>query len=465
MESNTDRVEAHLRELAASAAVGSRLPSVRQLTERFRASSTTVNAAIARLAHEGLLAPRPGSGTFVAGSPRLSPRDFSWQSVTLGARLQPGSALAPLAATPPAGAISLSHGYPDALLQPRDLAQRAARRAVADPRAWERAPSAGLPELRAWFAADAGPGVDADDVLVVPGGQAGLSVVIRALTSPGDAIVVESPTYLGVLEAARQARLTIVPVPTDHAGVQPELLAAAFHESGAKLAVLQPRFANPTGASLARSRRAAVLEVVRAARAFLLEDDYARDLGYPGTEHEPPLLADDADGHVIYLRSLTKPIAPSLRVAALVARGPVLTRLRHGRLVDDLFVSGLLQVVALEVVTSAAWRRSLATLQAGLAERMQTAIAAVADLPVTVPAAPRGGVSLWVQLPGWLDDVTLVDAAARLGVSLMPGRPWFPGEPTGSFLRISVAAAERDAIVAGIDRLATSTIFDAPPAD
>lgn len=158
---------------------------------------------------------------------------------------------------------------------------------------------------------------------------------------------------------------------------------------------------------------------------------------------------------MIYLRSLTKSTAPSLRVAGLVARGPVLTRLRHARLTDDLFVSTLLQTAALDVVTSTAWRRSLVDLRRGLAARMDAAVRAARALPVTIGTAPRGGVSLWLQLPAATDDIAFVDAAARLGVAVLPGRAWFPGEPPAPFIRISVAAADESAITAAFSRLAT----------
>lgn len=247
-------------------------------------------------------------------------------------------------------------------------------------------------------------------------------------------------------------------MPTDADGVQPDLLADALSSSGAKLAVLQPLFANPTGVSLAPSRRSEVLGAVAACRAFLLEDDYARDLAYPGTAAPPPLLADDQDGHVIYLRTLSNSTAPSMRVAGIVARGPALRRLRHGRLVDDLFVSGVLQAAALDVVTASGWRRYLGSLQRTLAARMATALSALATLPVIVPATPRGGITLWLRLPDGVDDVEFADAAAKVGVAILAGRPWFPAEPPGSFVRLSIAAADEPAITTAVERLAT--LFD-----
>ena len=221
-------------------------------------------------------------------------------------------------------------------------------------------PSEGSHGLRAHFARAVGASVG--DVLICSGGQAALAACLRGLAAPGAPVVFESPTYLGALTAARAQGLVPVPAPADADGVRPDLLADALAASGARLVYLQPLFANPHGATLARERRAAVLEAVRAAGAFVIEDDAFRDLAFGG-DVPPPLFADDPDGHVVHVRSLTKPSAPGLRIAALIARGPAAARLRAARIVEDLFVSGPLQEAALELVGTPGWRAHLRRLR------------------------------------------------------------------------------------------------------
>jgi DNA-binding transcriptional MocR family regulator len=104
--------------------------------------------------------------------------------------------------------------------------------------------------------------VRAHDVVITPGAQAGLATVLRALVPAGAPVLLESPAYLGAIAAARAAGLRVVPVPVDRDGVRPDLLADAFERTGARLFVCQPLFANPTGATLAADRRAAVLDAV-----------------------------------------------------------------------------------------------------------------------------------------------------------------------------------------------------------
>jgi DNA-binding transcriptional MocR family regulator len=462
-----ERIAAALRAEVAGAAPGARLPSTRELMRRHGASPLTVQRAVARLAAQGLVEARPGRGTFVAraagsgaegaaaGAGAPAP-DLSWQAVALGAAPAGGDDLQALLALPGPGAVPLSSGYLDPALQPIGALAAALGRAARRPGAWERGPLAGREELRAWFARAIGGRLTAGDVVICPGGQAALATAFRALADPGDPVLVEAPTYLGAVAAARSAGLRVVPVPSDADGVRPDLLAAALARTGARLVYLQPLHANPHGATLAPARREPVLEAARAAGAFLLEDDWARELR---AEHAPPLAplaADERDGHVVHVRSLTKVAAPGLRVAALAARGPAAERLRIARAIDDFHVAGPLQEAALDLVGAPAWQRHLRALRTALGERRDALLGALRrHLPELPPAAvPRGGLHVWQPLPEGCDDVELAAAALREGVVVFPGRPFFPAEPTGAFLRLTFAAAAPEALEEGIARLA-----------
>jgi DNA-binding transcriptional MocR family regulator len=462
IDDNTDqRVIEDVRTAARALPPGSRLPSVRELMARHRASPVTVQRAIARLAQEGLVVPRPGRGTFVAERTREpaadDPPDLSWQAVALGTARGDGGSLGELLALPPPGAIPLSTGYLDPELQPLAAAGAALGRAARRAGAWDRGPVEGREELRAWFAREAGGSFGAHDMVVCPGGQSALATAFRALAAPGEPILVEAPTYLGALAAARAAQLSVVPVPTDDEGVRPALLAEAFERSGARLFYAQPTFANPHGATLSAARRAAVLDVVGAAGAFVVEDDWARDLGIDG-DPPPPLAASDRHGHVVYIRSLSKPAAPAMRVAAVGARGAAGERLRAARIIDDFFVSGPLQEAAVELVASPAWRRHLRTLRGSLRERRDALAAAVArDLPaLRLTLMPAGGLHLWFALPDPADDTASAARAAAGGVTISPGRVWFGAEPPGPHLRLTFAGADPARLAEGVRRLAAA---------
>ncbi len=451
-----ERVIEELRATAVAGAPGSRLPSVRELMARHGVGPATVQRAVRQLVGQGLIEAKPGRGSFVAPRSGDTPSsDLGWQAVTLGERKVSVDGLDELLAVPRQEAIPLTSGYLSEDLQPLPQLVAAMSRAARRPGVWGRLPIEGLEGLRTWFAREIGAGMRVHDVIITPGGQAALSTAFRALATPGSPVLFESPTYIGALAAARAAGLRAVPVPTDENGVRPDLLEEAFASSGARLFYCQPTYANPHGAILAPDRREAVLAVVRGAGAFLVEDDWARDLALDGAP-PPPLASRDPDGHVVYVRSLTKPVAPGLRIAALCARGVAGTRLKDARIVDDFFVSGSLQETALELLTSPAWRRHqrrvLAVLKArrdALAEMIRKRLA-----HGSLPLVPRGGFHLWLKLPDEMDDLQIAAEMGRQGVIVSPGRYWFSAEPTGSFLRIGYAGAETNILAEGMDVLA-----------
>jgi DNA-binding transcriptional MocR family regulator len=449
------RVIEDLRAAATRHEPGYQLPSVRELMARHRVSPETVQRAVHLLANEGLIEVRPGRGSFVANrAPAPAPEDLSWQAVALGEARPGEDALSSLVAIPAPDAVPLSSGYPDPRLHPVGALGAALARAARRPGAWERGPVAGSAELRAWFAREIGDALSPADLTVCSGGQPALATMFRALSRPGDAVLVEMPTYIGAIAAARDAGLRVVPVPADHDGVRPDLLATAFARTNARLFYCQPQHANPHGATLAAARRPEVLATVRRADAFLIEDDWARGLTIDGTPPRP-LVCDDVNGHVIYLRSLTKIAAPGLRIAAIGARGQAGIRLRSARVLDDFFVSGPLQEAALNLVTSPAWHRHLRTLRTELRTRRDTLADALrTHLPELRFAVPTGGLHLWVSLPPGIDDTELTAVAAAHGVIVFPGRPWFAAEPPAPYLRLTYGAAPTTTLVTGTHRLA-----------
>lgn len=399
----------------------------------------------AQLTAEGLIEPRPGQGTFVRPPPdaRSNEADFSWQSAALGASRGDGGIMQALTTLPPAESIVLSMGYLPPELQATNLLASALRQAAMRAELWDRLPVEGLEPLRAWFAREVGRGAvfTPNDVIIYPGGQAAIASTFRALVPPGRPVLVETPTYTGAISAARAAGLELIPVGMDEQGVQPDLLADAFRQTGARVFYSQPTFSNPSGAVMPASRRAAILAAVAEARAFVIEDDWARDLDLAGMAPEP-LAATDQNGHVVYIRSLAKSAAPGLRVAAVMARGAALARLKAARGCDDFFVAGPLQAAALSVVTAPGWKRHLQKARSALVERRDT-LAAILESELGDKITfrlPQGGMHLWVRLPDHISDAGLAIEMARQGVIVSPGRAWFPADPDGSFLRLTFAA-------------------------
>ena len=450
---------------------GTRLPPQRELVRRFGASATTIAQALAQLSLRGLIETRPGSGTFRVAAPQARPGDISWQDAALelteGLEERPGlmrrftgSALSQVLTTTSSDVIDLNGGYLHPTLQPTGLLAASLTRVSRRPEAWDRPPAAGVPALRDWFARDIGAGLSRHDILVTPGGQSALATSLRALTGPGDAVVIEAPTYPGTIAAAQAASLRTVPVPLDQDGIIPEHLDEALALSRARVVVAQPLHQNPTGISMSRHRQQDVLAIARAHDAFVVEDDFARHLTHNGPWTAPAsMISEDPDGAVIHIRSLTKATSPNLRVAAIAARGPVLGRLQAALTIDSLLVPAVLQHTALEAVTAPSWRRMLTALRTELGRRRQEAAAAVIDAlgEDALPHQPHGGYHLWIALPNHTSGSEVARTALTSGVAVTPGENYYThGNDQRPNLRISyVAAPTSHEVTSAIQRLGT----------
>ncbi|MCB8882347.1 PLP-dependent aminotransferase family protein [Acidisoma cellulosilytica] len=469
MNNSSHRVTQYLRDMALAAMPGTRLPSVRALMRDLGVSPVTVQRAIDTLVQAGLIEALPGQGTFVRERRRetesAATPDFGWQSLALGSPRTRSDGLNALLRMPKPDVMALNLGYLPEESLPQALLSAAGGRALRRPGVWARVPIEGLEALRAWFATETGDAYAASEVTICPGTQAANAAAFRALAQPGDPVIVESPTYTGAIAAATSAGLRLVPVPMDEDGVRPDLLEQAFARTGARLFYCQPTFSNPTGAVLSTARRQAVLDIVTRAGAFLIEDDWARDFSLEG-EPPPPLASADRDGHVVYIRSLTKCAAPGLRIGAICARGAALERLRMARLTDDFSVPGLMQETALQLVTAPSWPKHLKALRAELKRRRDLLVAAVhTELgDAALAHVPAGGLHLWVALPPGRSDTDIARRAAAEDVLVGSGRFWFPAEATGPYLRLSFAGAKPDWIGEAVRRLGRIIATETAPA-
>ncbi|WP_344336610.1 PLP-dependent aminotransferase family protein [Brevibacterium salitolerans] len=446
---SSERIAEALRTWISTAPAGAKLPSTRALVAQHSASPVTVQQALRLLAAQGLVETRPGAGTFVLAARTARPHDYGWQTSALGTpprRVHGGPAAL---RTTPVDTIALHAGYPDRELLPERLVRPALTRAARSDAAVTRPPAAGTAELRAWFAAElsalALPHISAptaNDVVVLPGSQSGLSAVFRALVGEGGTLLIESPTYWGAILAAEQTGVRLIPITSSPNGPDPEELDRAFAQTGARAFYAQPSFANPTGACWSPELSRQVLEVVRERRAFLIEDDWAHDFGI--TADASPLAAQDENGHVVWLRSLTKSVSPAVRVAGLIARGPARDRIRAEAEAQSLYISGVLQAAALDVVTQPAWRTHLRGLRRELQSRRDLLAGALREhaSSVCLDALPHGGLNLWVRVPDSTDLSELTRDCGARGLLIAGGDAWFPAEPTGRFLRLSFAGPD-----------------------
>ncbi len=451
--SRADHIAGEIRASIDLMHAGERLPSVREWMERYQASPVTIQKVLHQLSLEGRISARAGQGTFVEKAVLVGsslPPDYSWQTLALGGSPISLEVMGRVHQFPKGDLIPLSYGYLDESLQPVAELQKAAARVLRQPHIWSRVESQGLEGLRAWFARTLGQEYRANDVLLVSGGQAAISTIFRAIIPAGAPLLIESPSYFGAISVAQAAGIRPIPVPCDLGGMRPELLEQALKSTGAKAIYVQPTFANPTSSSLSLQRRQAILDIATRHNAFIIEDDFARDMALEG--HILPPMAREGLGQVIYLRSLTKSAAPSLRVAAIIAKGPVCSRLQTMRTVDELFLSGPIQAIALELLTSSAWERHLARLKVGLLSRRNVMLEGLKQhFPeARVTQIPKGGFSIWLELPEGLDDRAFAENCARAGVQINAGSTTFSAEATGQFIRLTYCGASESVLLEGV---------------
>lgn len=441
---SSSRIADELREWISTAPPGAQLPATRALVAQYEASPVTVQRALQTLKAQGMVETRPGVGTFVRATRVARPNDYGWQTAALGSPQNRIPQLSAALRSPGNDVIALHSGYPDRELLPERLVRAAFRRAARTEAAVSRPAAAGLPELQAWFVAELGAAAPVgvapptpSDAIILPGSQSGLSTAFRALVGPGQPLLMESPTYWGAILAAAQAGVHVVPIPAGSHGPEPDDVARAFEETGARALYAQPSFANPTGAHWSPGLGSQVLDLTRQHGAFLIEDDWAHDFGI---DSQPvPLAARDDSGHVVYLRSLTKSIAPSVRIAAIIVRGPARERILADVQAASMYVSGILQAVALDVVSQPSWRSHLRSVRHQLAARRDLLADALREhAPAAhVEAVPQGGLNLWARLPDTTDLSRLVRDCEAAGVIVAPGDEWFPAERAAPYLRLN----------------------------
>ncbi|NLA30151.1 MAG: PLP-dependent aminotransferase family protein [Propionibacterium sp.] len=442
--SSSDRIVSALRAWIAAAPAGAQLPSTRQLVAQFEASPVTVQKALRVLIGQGVIESRPGVGTFVRAIRTARPNDYGWQTAALGSPQHRIPSLSSALRTTPNDVIALHSGYPDKELLPERLVRAAFARAARSDASVNRPPVAGLPELQSWFATELGTitpagltAPAASDVVILPGSQSGLSTLFRTLAGAGRPLLIESPSYWGAMLAAAQVGVQLIPIPSGPNGPNPDDLDRAFAQTGARAFYAQPNFANPTGGQWSAELGDIVLGIVRKHGAFLIEDDWAHDFGI--TTDAAPIAARDDSGHVVYLRSLTKSVSPSVRVAGLIARGPARDRILTDTQAQAMYVSSTLQAAALDVVTQPAWRTHLRSLRQQLTARRDLLVDALREhTPAAhLEAVPRGGLNLWLRLPDNANLHQLVRDCEAQGVIIATGDDWFPAEPTGRYLRLN----------------------------
>jgi 2-aminoadipate transaminase len=358
-----------------------------------------------------------------------------------------------------AGGLPSPETFPVAAMRAACAAVLAEGSSTAKP-ALQYAASEGLPELRAWVAAEMakqGARVDPAQVLITTGSQQGLDLISKVLIDEGAPVLVETPTYLGALQAFAPMQPRIESVASDDEGVLPDALhdRLTSGDERPRFIYLLPNFQNPTGRTMPAARREAVLAVCREHGLPIIEDNPYGELWF---DQPPPapLLARWPEG-VIYLGSFSKILAPGLRLGYVIAPPAIYPKLLQAKQAADLHTPGFNQRVVVEVLKDGFLDRHVPTIRALYKTQRDAMLAALAremaGLDVTW-TRPVGGMFAWLRLPEGVDAQALLPAAVDAGMAFVPGAPFFAAAPDTRTLRLSVVTSTPDEIDRGMAALA-----------
>ena len=362
--------------------------------------------------------------------------------------------------------ISFAGGIPDPALFPHAEIAAAYTNALSDPArarvALQYAVSEGYKPLREWIAGymtGLGAPCGADNVVITNGSQQALDFLGKLFISPGKPVLVAWPTYLGALQAFNcyEPVYDVLPGPESNRTVA----SYPKGEGAPRLGYCMPDFQNPTGTSLNRAERMALLEAADAMDLPLIEDSAYEKLRYDG-DRVPSLLGLDIarkggieNSRVIYCGTFSKSIVPALRIGWIVAAQPVIQKLVIIKQASDLHVPTLNQIVMHEVASKIIEPHAQVILAAYKARRDAMLAALSAHMPKGVSwTKPQGGMFVWVTLPEGMDGAALLERAIHEArVAFVPGTAFFADRGRKNYIRLSFSLSDEASIAEGIKRL------------
>ncbi len=307
-----------------------------------------------------------------------------------------------------------------------------------------------------------GIGVNPDNILITSGSQQALDLLGKIFINRGDRIVVESPTYLGALQAWNAYDAEYIPVPCDEFGMKLDLLEEALR-AGPKFIYVLPNFQNPSGVTLSMERREKLVRLADQYGVPIIEDDPYGQLRYEGKNLPPVELVDanlhEQNGHytgnVIYLSTFSKILAPGIRLAWVIAPSEVISKLVTAKQGTDLHTSTFNQIVAHEVSQHGFLDRHILTIQDCYRTRRDVMLESLEEnMPEGVSwTHPEGGLFLWVTLPEKLNTTELLAEAVKEKVAFVPGASFFAAGGGYNTMRLNFSCSKPEIINEGIARL------------
>lgn len=390
-------------------------------------------------------------------NPRDLPPATGWTLARRAERMNPSFIREILKVTERPGIISFAGGLPSPRTFPVAAFAQACEQVLRTDGedALQYAASEGYGPLREAVAALLPWKVDPQQVLITTGSQQGLDLVAKVLLDAGSRVLVETPTYLGALQAFATMEPQAVGIASDDEGL--DLADLARQRPGARFLYMLPNFQNPTGRTLGEARRAALVQAARELALPIVEDNPYGELWFDAPP-PAPLAARYPEG-TLYLGTFSKVLAPGLRLGYIVAPPAVLPKLLQAKQAADLHSPGFNQRIVAEVMRGGFLERHVPTIRALYREQRDAMLAALQREMQGLDVrwnAPAGGMFLWARLPAGVDAVELLPKAVDKGVAFVPGAAFYAEAADPRTLRLSFVTASAEQIATGIAALAAA---------
>jgi 2-aminoadipate transaminase len=463
---------AGLREaiLSGELTEGTRLPTERALASELGVNRTTVMNAYNELASEGLIEGHVGRGTLVKRGDIRNEDEFSEQELSswmfgllTGEELALGPDARVISEMASMGerqeVISFATGAPPPDLLPAELLSKIVDTELLDARqsALGYCPVEGLQSLRREIAArmrSRGVAVDFRHIMILSGSTQGIGLIARLMLNQGDEVIVETPTYLGAIQAFRALGGRVIGIPTDKDGMRVDLLEAILARRAPRFIYISPTFHNPTGVVMTTERRRRLLLLAHRYQVPIIEDDPYGEI-YFDKQPPPPLKALDTHNNVLYLSTFSKILAPGLRVAWIVAPEQMIEYLSLHKQVFDLNTNAFGQWLVSAILRHGYLDEHLARSRQIYKQKRDLMLDAIkkywpAGIRVNVPG---GGFHLWCHLPATISARTLLREAAQEHVAFVIGEPFHVDGGGHHAIRLSFAYPSAEHIEEGIRRI------------
>lgn len=365
--------------------------------------------------------------------------------------------------------ITFGGGFPASELFPIEKVRAACEKVLKEngQKALQYTTTEGYPPLRQWLAdrlAQYGINVGADNVLITSGSQQALDFIGRVLLDEGDRILIESPTYLGALQAWNAYGAKYETVNTDDNGIVPEDFEVKIG-TNVKFAYILPNFQNPMGVTLPLERRQKLVKIAAERVVPIIEDDPYGQLRFEGEPVKPLCVLDgelrknDGDktfnGNVVYTSTFSKTLAPGLRMGWVVGHPDLIRKMVLAKQGTDLQCSTFDQYITYELVTEGFLDEHINLIRRVYKERRDAMIEAFEEFMPdgTTWTVPQGGLFLWLRLPEGCDALELFPLAIEEKVAYVPGIPFYPNGGPRNTMRLNFSAAAPERIREGVHRL------------